>query len=193
MNFENLIGNEEIKQLLEDTIRQKNISHSYIFSGPRGIGKYEFAKQFAKMILCTADSKACNECKSCIEFENSNNPDISIINPDGNSIKIEQIRNLISKSSEKPIISSKKVYIINDSDTMTKEAQNSLLKTLEEPPTYLTIILITSNENKLINTIRSRCTKIKFNQIQDDILEKYLEKNYNINNIDKETLKLFRW
>lgn len=193
MNFENLIGNEEIKQLLEDTIRQKNISHSYIFSGPRGIGKYEFAKQFAKMILCTADSKPCNECKSCIEFENSNNPDISIINPDGNSIKIEQIRNLISKSSEKPIISSKKVYIINDSDTMTKEAQNSLLKTLEEPPTYLTIILITSNENKLINTIRSRCTKIKFNQIQDDILRKYLEKNYNINNIDKETLKLFRW
>lgn len=192
MNFENLIGNEEIKKLLEKTIKENNISHSYVFSGPRGIGKYEFAKQFAKMILCTSKSKTCNQCKSCIEFENSNNPDVAIINPDGNSIKIEQIRKLILKSSEKPIISNKKVYIINDSDVMTKEAQNSLLKTLEEPPNYLIIILITSNENKLINTIRSRCTKIQFNKIQDNILKKYLEEKYKINNINKETLKLFR-
>lgn len=192
MNFDNFIGNDEIKNLLDNSIKQNNILHSYIFVGQKGIGKSIFAKQFAKMILCTSKQKACNKCKSCIEFENSNNPDISIINPDGNNIKIEQIRNLISKSSEKPIISDKKVYIINDSDYMTKEAQNSLLKTLEEPPSYLTIILICSNENKLINTIKSRCTKIKFKPIQDMLLKQYMEENYQMKNITKETLKLFR-
>ena len=90
--------------------------------------------------------------------------------PDEGKIKIEQLRNLQSKIIEKPIISNKKVYVIKDADTMTKEASNCLLKTLEEPPSYIIIILIGANESMFLNTIKSRCTKILFNKIEDDKL-----------------------
>lgn len=177
MSFKNIIGNEKTKELLKRSIEQNNILHSYLFLGIEGIGKSLFAKQFAKMILCQNDIKPCNKCKSCIEFENNNNPDFTIINNDEKVIKIDQIREMNKKITEKPITSNKKVYIINNSDTMTKEAQNSLLKTLEEPPEYAVIILIASNENKLLNTIRSRTIKINFNKLKYEELLEYASKN----------------
>lgn len=178
MNFDNIIGNYKNKELLNKIINIGKIAHSYMFVGPNGIGKSLFAKQFAKAILCINDDKPCNICKSCLEFENLNNPDFNIINPEENSIKIEQIRTFTKKVFEKPIVSKKKVYIINDSDKMTKEAQNSLLKTLEEPPEYITIILIVSNENAFLNTIKSRCMKINFKKLTDDEVKIFLEKEY---------------
>lgn len=190
MIFENIIGNEKNKELLNQIIRTNNIAHSYMFIGKESIGKMLFAKEFAKAILCINDSKPCGECKSCIEFESSNNPDFEIIEPDGNNIKIEQIRELIKKVYEKPIVSNKKVYIINDSNLMTKEAQNSLLKTLEEPPEYVTIILIASNENLFLPTIKSRCTKIMFRKLTDSELKTILERKYNKLNIQELMLKI---
>lgn len=176
--FQNLIGNEKVKEILIKTIHTKSIIHSYLFTGIEGVGKSLFAREFAKAILCeNEENTPCDKCKSCMQFENSNHPDFMIINPDGNSIKIEQIRFLIEKISEKPIISEYKVYIINDSDKMTMEAQNSLLKTLEEPPEYAVLILITSNESKLLNTIKSRCTKIFFNAIEDKKIEEYIKEH----------------
>ena len=130
------------------------------------------------MILCTDENKYCGKCKSCIEFESSNNPDFKIIEPDGNSLKIEQIREFQNKVSEKPIISNRKVYIINDSDKMTTEAQNCLLKTLEEPPEFVTIILIGSNESAFLDTIKSRCMILRFNKISDENIVKFLEENF---------------
>ena len=176
MIFENIIGNEKNKELLNQIISMNNIAHSYMFIGKESIGKMLFAKEFAKAILCINDSKPCGKCKSCIEFESSNNPDFEIIEPVGNSIKIEQIRELIKKVYEKPIVSNKKVYIINDSNLMTKEAQNSLLKTLEEPPEYVSIILIASNENLFLPTIKSRCTKIMFKKLTDNELKTILKR-----------------
>lgn len=190
MIFENIIGNEKNKELLNQIIRTNNIAHSYMFIGKESIGKMLFAKEFAKAILCINDSKPCGECKSCIEFESSNNPDFEIIEPDGNNIKIEQIRELIKKVYEKPIVSNKKVYIINDSNLMTKEAQNSLLKTLEEPPEYVTIILIASNENLFLPTIKSRCTKIMFRKLTDSELKTILERKYNKLDIQELMLKI---
>lgn len=189
MSFNNIIGNEKVKELLNKSIEQKNILHSYLFLGIEGIGKSLFAKQFAKMILCENDIKPCNKCKSCLEFENNNNPDFIIINNEEKVIKIDQIREMNKKISEKPINSNKKVYIINNSDTMTKEAQNSLLKTLEEPPEYVVIILIACNENKLLNTIRSRCIKVNFNKLKDEELLEYTRKN-NIEDL-KSNMLLF--
>ena len=177
MSFNNIIGNEKVKELLNKTINQKSILHSYLFLGIEGIGKSLFAKEFAKMILCEDDIKPCDKCKSCIELENNNNPDFIIINNDEKVIKLDQIRDMNKKISEKPVISNKKVYIINNSDTMTKEAQNCLLKTLEEPPEYAVIILVASNENKLLNTIRSRCIKINFNKLKYEELLEYTNKN----------------
>ena len=178
MIFENLIGNNKIKNELNDTIRSNNISHSYLFLGLEGIGKKLFAREFAKAVLCLSEEdKPCNQCSSCIKFDGKNNPDYKEIEPDGNSIKIDQIRELQERIYEKPIASNKKVFVINDSDKMTEEAQNGLLKTLEEPPEYAVIILIATNENKLLNTIKSRCLKIGFSGISDEEIKRYIEKN----------------
>ena len=149
-----------------------------MFVGTEGIGKKMIAKEFAKMILCTDETKYCDRCKSCIEFESNNNPDFRIIEPDGNSLKIEQIREFQNKVAEKPIISNRKVYIINDSDKMTTEAQNCLLKTLEEPPEFVTIILIGSNESAFLDTIKSRCMILRFNKISNENIVRFLEENY---------------
>lgn len=172
--FEKLIGNDQIKESLEEAINSNNISHSYIFTGIQGIGKRLFAREYAKSIMCI-DSGKCNEkCDSCVKFDSNSNTDFQEIEPDGKSIKIEQIRKMQEHISKKPIISNRKVYIINDAEQMTEEAQNCLLKTLEEPPQYAVIILIASNENKLLATIKSRCVTIKFNRISDGELKKKL-------------------
>ena len=185
--FNNILGNDEIKESLINSVKNNKISHSYLFIGTEGIGKKLIAQEFAKMILCIEENKYCNKCKSCIEFNTNNNPDFKIIEPDGNSIKIEQIRELQRKVSEKPIISKRKVYIINDSDKMTIEAQNCLLKTLEEPPEFITIILIGSNESLFLSTIKSRCMILHFNRISNDKILEYLDKNYNLK-IDNELM-----
>ena len=188
--FNNIIGNETNKQILKNIVENNNISHSYIFSGISGIGKFMFAKEFAKAILCTAnEEKPCNNCKSCKSFDNLNNPDVIIIDEKQNSIKTEQIKELTNNVLEKPIQSNRKIYIINNSENMTKEAQNSLLKTLEEPPQYITIILITNNENLLLNTIKSRCIKIPFDKLSDDEIKKYFQNNLEI--IDNNMINAF--
>ena len=190
--FHNILGNDRIKEILINSIKQNKTSHSYLFIGNEGIGKKLIAKEFAKMILCLNDNKYCNECKSCIEFNTDNNPDFKIIELDGNSIKIEQIREFQRKVAEKPIISNKKVYIINDSDKMTSEAQNCLLKTLEEPPEFVTIILIGSNESAYLSTIKSRCMILHFDRIANEEIEKYLEEKYNVKIDSKLMIKAFQ-
>ena len=190
MIFNNIIGNETNKELLKNIINTNNIAHSYMFIGKDSIGKMLFAKEFAKAILCTNNDKPCNICKSCIEFDTLNNPDFKIIEPDGNAIKIDQIRELVKRVYEKPIVSNKKVYIINDSNLMTKEAQNSLLKTLEEPPEYATIILIAPNDNLFLPTIKSRCTKIIFNKLTNEEILLILKNQYNYQKVSNLVLKI---
>lgn len=190
--FNNILGNEGLKQELINAVKLNKTSHSYLFIGTEGIGKKLIAKEFAKMLLCLDDNKYCNKCKSCIEFNSENNPDFSIIEPDGNSIKIEQIRELQRKVTEKPIIANKKVYIINDSDKMTIEAQNCLLKTLEEPPEFVTIILIGANENSFLSTIKSRCMILHFENIDKNIIKNYLKENFQVEINSKIMLEAFQ-
>ena len=189
--FDEIIGNDKIKQQLKQAVDLNKTSHSYLFLGISGIGKKKIAKEFAKMLLCEGEDKYCNHCKSCIEFDSNNNPDFQLIQPEGASLKIDQIRQMQKKILEAPIISKNKVYIIDDADFMTTEAQNCLLKTLEEPPEFVTIILIGSKENSFLNTIKSRCTIIKFQPIDNEQIKKYLNENYEINNISEEMLDIF--
>lgn len=179
--FENLIGNNNIKEYLKKCIIDKNYSHSYMFFGPEGVGKKLFAKSFSEQILCLDINKNCEKytqtenekkCDSCIKFDSGNHPDFEIIEPDGKSIKIDQIRSLQQDMANKPIISKNKIFIINDADTMTEESQNCLLKTLEEPPKYGIIFLIVSNESKILPTIKSRCVTLKFNKIEKEEMKK---------------------
>lgn len=174
--FENIIGNESIKNTLEKSIKTNQITHSYLMIGIPGIGKKLLAKEYAKIILSSNDI--------------INNPDFLCIEPDGNSIKIDQIRNLQKEIQEKPIISNKKVYIIDDADLMTKEAQNCLLKTLEEPPEFAVIILIGSNENAFLPTIKSRCMILHFNRLSDSEIKSYLQKQYNELNVTQSMLDI---
>lgn len=169
--FENIIGNNQIKETLKRTIDNNQITHSYMFLGTEGIGKKMFAIEFAKQIL-----------------KSNNSPDYTFLEPDGTSLKIDQIRKMQEKISEKPTLSEKKVYIIDNADLMTKEAQNALLKTLEEPPQYIVIILIGRNENLFLTTIKSRCNIINFKPITDEEMKKYLQ----IDNVSKSVLQLYQ-
>ncbi len=189
--FEDIIGNNQIKQILTKSIHNQTLSHSYLFIGTQGIGKNMLAMEFAKNILCIGKEQNYT-CKSCIEFKSNNHPDFMYVQPDGNSIKIEQIRLLQKKIQEKPIVSNKKVYIINDAEVMTSEAQNCLLKTLEEPPEFATIILIGSNENAFLATIKSRCMILRFQAIADEELKQYMEMNYGMSNISQNYLSIFQ-
>lgn len=191
MSFVNIIGNDNIKNDLKRQIVNNDILHSYMFVGQDGIGKHLFAKEFAKLILCLSDDKFEDEsCESCVKFSGMNHPDFEEINPDGNHIKIIQIRELKEKIYQKPIVSKRKVFIINDADTMTEEAQNSLLKTLEEPPEYVVIILVLSNEGNILNTIKSRCMKINFHNLSDEELKQYITQNQLLSNTSDLVLKL---
>ncbi len=192
MEFKDIIGNYDVKEYLVKSIKNKNILHSYLFLGTEGIGKLAIAKEFAKKVLCLkhTEDETCT-CKSCTCFNGKNHPDYYIINEEGESIKIDTIRNITEKAFEKPILSDKKVYIINDFEKMTKEAQNCLLKTLEEPPEFVIIILISSNENIILNTIKSRCMAIKFHNIEDEELLEYAKNILGYESISENLLKSF--
>lgn len=136
------------------------------------------------------NSDTCT-CKSCTCFNGKNHPDFYLINENGDNIRIDTIREITEKVIEKPIVSNNKVYIINDCDKMTKEAQNCLLKTLEEPPEFAIIILISSNENLILNTIKSRCMSIKFKNIDDDELLNFAINHLGYDNISRNLLKVF--
>lgn len=187
--FQGIIGNDKIKNELINSVKLNKYSHSYLFLGTSGIGKKLIAREFAKMILCEGEEKYCGTCKSCIEFDSNNNPDFQEIEPDGNNIKIEQIREMQRKIVEQPIISNRKVYIIDNADLMTREAQNCLLKTLEEPPEFVNIILIGSNESNFLSTIKSRCMILKFDTIPDKEIKKYLKEKYELQDVAESIIE----
>lgn len=150
MYFDKIRGQRFAKKYLSNSIKSNMISHAYMFEGPSGVGKNTMARELATTLL---------------EMENLfNSPDYIEITPDGNSIKIAQIRKLQSDILVKPY-KSYKIYVIDEAQKMTVEAQNALLKTLEEPPKYAIIILITNNKESLLDTIKSRCEIIKFTPI----------------------------
>lgn len=161
MYFDNIIGQDFAKKYLRNSIKNDKINHAYMFEGIEGIGKKTFTKELSKILL---------------QIENvDNSPDYINIIPDGNSIKIAQIRKLQTDIIVKPH-KDYKIYIINSAEKMTIEAQNALLKTLEEPPEYAIIILITTNKESLLDTIKSRCEIIKFLPIGTIDLKNYLIK-----------------
>ncbi|HBH0834329.1 TPA: DNA polymerase III subunit delta', partial [Clostridioides difficile] len=157
--FENIIGQDFAKKYLTNSIKKNKLNNAYMFEGMDGIGKKKFADELSKLLL---------------DYENlENSPDYVLIKPDGNSIKIAQIRNLQSDIVIRPH-KDYKIYIINNAEKMTVEAQNALLKTLEEPPNYAIIILVTNNKESLLETIKSRCDIIKFSPIPIEDLKRYL-------------------
>ncbi|MCT4508621.1 MAG: DNA polymerase III subunit delta' [Tepidibacter sp.] len=165
MYFDNIIGHDRTKQFILNSMKKDRISHAYLFEGPSGIGKMMFSMELSKIILKTNN------------LENS--PDFKILRPDKASFKIGQIRDMQLDIVIKPY-KNKKIYILEDAHKMTVQAQNALLKTLEEPPNYALIILIVENSSSILDTIKSRCEVVKFSPLTQIQIQKYLIDNKNI-------------
>ncbi|WIV12316.1 DNA polymerase III subunit delta' [Proteiniborus sp. MB09-C3] len=179
MDFNDIIGHEKIIENLKNAIKNNTVSHSYLFEGPKSIGKEKLAKVFAKTLLCQRGGDSpCNTCPSCMKIESGNHPDFHMEYPDKDSFKKEQIEELQRTIRKIPLESNRKIYILDDVDKMTQQAQNSFLKTLEEPPGYAIIMLLATNGYSLLPTIVSRCQIVKFTPIERHKIEKALVNNF---------------
>lgn len=177
MSFKQIDGQKQAKNILQAGLRKNRVSHAYLFVGPSGTGKVQMAIQLAKALFCTENKDdACDICIECRKLEHGNHPRLVVIEPDGASVKLEQIRQLQKQFSLKSDEHHQQVYIIKQADKMTHEAANSLLKFLEEPSHYGTAILITENGQAILPTIRSRTQIVSFiplssHQIESRLIE----------------------
>jgi len=176
-NFTDIIGQEHLKEHLQNAIRTKKISHAYIINGERHAGKEFIAGIFAMTLQCEMEEiQPCQRCHSCIQAMSRNHPDIiRLTHEKPNTIGVEDIRRQINNDiGIKPYSSPYKIYIMNEAEKMTVQAQNALLKTLEEPPAYGIILILTANVNALLPTIVSRCVVLNMKPVEDELLKKYL-------------------
>jgi DNA polymerase-3 subunit delta' len=172
----NIIGRQAEKDLFKNIISGGRLHHAYIFSGREGSGKKLFAKELARSIICAENSffSPC-QCRHCRVFSGSVHPDIHIT--EESPVKIEVARNIASEAFMSPLSAAKKIYIIDNAHTFTKEAANAILKTLEEPPEDTHFFLITDRYEHVLHTIRSRCINIRFNSLTDEDVENILMLN----------------
>lgn len=184
-NFKDIIGQDNVKKHLQRGITQGNISHAYIINGETGSGRRLLASALTKTLLCqhpTPEGDACGVCKSCLQAESNNHPDVRFVTHEKASISVDDIREqLVNDISIKPYSSNYKVYIIPDANRMTEQAQNALLKTIEEPPAYAVIVLLTESADTLLETIQSRCIVLNTRPLDKDEIKQYL-----INNLQME-------
>lgn len=178
-SFKDVVGHKDIIQYIENAVKMDKVSHAYILNGEKGSGKKLLANLFAMSLQCDdreEDGDACGKCKSCKQSLNSNQPDIiKVTHEKPNTISIDDIREQVNGDiGIKPYSSKYKIYIIADADMMTVQAQNAILKTIEEPPEYAVIMLLTENAETLLPTIRSRCVMLKLRNTRDQLVKKYL-------------------
>ena len=175
--FTDIVGQEQLKEHLQNAIAANKVSHAYIINGERSAGKEFIAKVYAMTLQCEkGETEPCGECHSCRQALGNNQPDIIYISHEKpNTIGVEDIRAQINNDiGIKPYSSPYKIYIINEGEKMTPQAQNALLKTLEEPPAYAVILILTTNVETLLPTILSRCVVLHMKPVPDKLVKKYL-------------------
>lgn len=168
-----------VMRQLQMIFEKGRVGHAYIFEGEKGTGKKEMAKFFIKLMLCLNPSKnvPCETCRNCKRVESGNHPNVLQIEPDGQFIKVEQIRDLISKMTKTGFEEGRKFYVIHHADKMNNSASNTLLKFLEEPDGQVTAILLTEQYQSILPTIQSRCQHIKFSSIPKEFLIQQLQRH----------------
>jgi len=182
-DFSEILGHDKIKEHLQNAIKLNKVSHAYIFNGESGAGKKSLAKVFSKTLQCEGkNDNPCNECHSCKQVESGNQPDIKWVSHDKpTSIGVEDIREqVIGDIQIKPYSSKYKIYIIDEAEKLTLQAQNALLKTIEEPPVYGIIILLTTNADIFLQTILSRCVQLDLKPVKDEVIQNYLIQKYHV-------------
>ena len=181
--FEDIVGQEHLIEYFKNVTNGGECAHGYIIEGEMRSGKEFIARVFSEALLCEGyGEKPCGKCQSCLQMENNAHPDFySVTHDKPGSISVKDIREQIVQTvSTRPFKGRYKIYIVNEAEIMTEEAQNALLKTLEEPPEYVVIILLTTSKEKLLQTIQSRCVKLALKPVEKKVLKKYLMREYKI-------------
>ena len=178
-SFKDVVGHKNIIKYISSAVQADAVSHAYILNGERGSGKRLLANLFAMSLQCqnrAEGGEACGKCQSCKQAQSGNQPDIiKVTHEKPNTISVDDIRTQVNNDIViKPYSSKYKIYIIPEADLMSAQAQNALLKTIEEPPEYAVIMLLTENAEALLPTIRSRCVMMKLRNIKDQLVKKYL-------------------
>ena len=179
MSFETLLGNEQLKKNLSQSISSGHLSHFYLISGPAGSGKRTLAVSLAAAMLCKEREKPCMRCAACRKVLSGNHPDfITVDDPEKKTVPVDLIRQARSDMYIQPNEADRKIYLFPRAQDMGLPGQNALLKVLEEPPQYGVFLLLTDNPNKLLPTVRSRCRELKLQPLPEQILLRQLEKEF---------------
>lgn len=179
-SFSEIVGHEQIKEHMQAAIRDKKPFHAYLFQGEEGVGKEALARTFAAGLQCQSESadKPCKECVSCRQMESGNQPDVIWVTREKASLGMDEIREQLCNTMDiKPFSSPYKIYLVPEAEKMTEAAQNALLKTIEEPPEYGIVILMTSNISALLPTIQSRCLTMEFRPLSTAVVESYVKEH----------------
>lgn len=179
-SFSEIVGHEQIKEHMQAAIRDKKPFHAYLFQGEEGVGKEALARTFAAGLQCQSESadKPCKECVSCRQMESGNQPDVIWVTREKASLGVDEIREQLCNTMDiKPFSSPYKIYLVLEAEKMTEAAQNALLKTIEEPPEYGIVILMTSNISALLPTIQSRCLTMEFRPLSTAVVESYVKEH----------------
>ncbi len=176
LNFDELIGQNQVKDILKKALEKGKVSHAYIFYGPRGTGKTTTARILAKSLNCLSkENSPCNQCESCIAINRSNHMDVIELDAASNR-GIDEIRKIRDAASYRPTMGRYKIYIVDEFHMLTREAFNGLLKTLEEPPDHVVFVLATTNLEKVPETVLSRCQIFTFNELSNNEIIDYLKR-----------------
>ena len=191
--FRKITGHKNLIAQLEKSIQEKTYSHAYIFYGEQGVGKKLLAETFARGILCSQPNPPCGSCLSCQKSRSKNHIDLRYLQPEKpHSIGVDDIRHqIVDDMQMKPFEDGHKIYIIPDAQNMTPQASNALLKTLEEPPSYGIIILVTDSMDRLLPTIQSRCMGVEVLPLTNEEVESYLVQLEAISREEAKKIALF--
>ncbi len=172
------IHGQRALEVLSRDVQMNTVHQGYIFEGNDGIGKKTAAREFARMLLCTGENKPCGECHGCRMFQAKTHPDFFVL--EEAPVKIDAVRKMNDELFIRPLISDRKVFVVEHADEMNTEAQNAFLKSFEEPPGYAVIVLVTNSVHRLLPTILSRGTRVSFQPFSKSQIEKFVEEKYSL-------------
>ena len=179
MDFGALLGNDRLKENMAQSLEKQHISHFYLISGPKGSGKHTLARLLAAAIMCRGGKRPCMVCPSCRKIRDGNHPDfITVDDPEKKTVPVDLIRQARADMYVRPNESDYKIYLFPRAQDMGLPGQNALLKVLEEPPKYGIFLLLTDNPDKLLPTVRSRCTELKMQALPEAVLRTRLRKDF---------------